>query len=66
MPGINDIEELTEGDFPINLKLIQKQQRLGPSIIAEYKYGVCHKGSFCGGSNTYIKLITCKDNIVIP
>ena len=31
---INDIKELPEGNFPINLKLIQKYQRSEPSIIA--------------------------------
>ena len=34
---INDIEELHEGAFPINIKLIQKCQRVEPSITAKYK-----------------------------
>ena len=29
---INDTEEIPEGNFPINLKLIQKYQREEPSI----------------------------------
>ena len=33
----NDTEELPEGIFPINLNLIQKQQRTEPSIIAKHK-----------------------------
>ena len=32
---INDIEELPEGNFPINLKLIKKYQRTEPSLIAK-------------------------------
>ena len=66
MSEINDTEEIPEGTFPINLKLIQIYQRLEPSIRAKYKYGRYHKGSFCGGSNIDINLIRCKDNIVIP
>ena len=56
---------MPEGTFLINLKLIQKYQRKESSIIAKYKYGMYHKGYFCGGSNIYLKLIMCKDNIVI-
>ena len=66
MSEIKDIEEIPEGTFPINLKLIHKYQRLGPSITAKYKDGTHHKGSFCGGSNSDIKIITFKDKIVIP
>ena len=63
---INDIKELPEGTFSINLKLIQKHQGSEPSIIAKYKYVTYHKGYFRGGSNIDIKLITCEDKIVIP
>ena len=65
MSEIKDIEELPEGNFPINLKLIQQYQRKEPRIRAKYKTGMYHKGSFCGGGNIYINLITCKDNIFI-
>ena len=65
MSEINDIEELHEGIFPINLKLIQKQQSEESRITAKYNDGTYHKGSFCGGSNIDINLITCKDGIVI-
>ena len=65
MPEINDIEEITEGKFPINLKLIQRHQREEPSIKAKYKDGTYHKVYFSGGSNIDLKLITCKDKIVI-
>ena len=65
MSEINDIEEIPEGGFPINLKLIAKYQWKEPSLLAKYKDGTYHKGSFCGGSNIYINLITCEDNIVI-
>ena len=46
--------------------MIQIYQRKEPSIIAKYKYCTYYKGSFCGGSNICINLITCKDDIVIP
>ena len=49
---INDIKELPEVTFPIILK-------------AKYKYSKYHKGYFCGGSNIDLKLVTCKDKIVI-
>ena len=64
--AINDIKEIPEGIFPINLKLIQLYQQLEPSITSKNKYGTYHKGYFCGVSNTDLKLITCKDNIIIP
>ena len=51
---INDIKDIPEGTFPINLKLIQKYQRSEPSIIAKYKNGTYHKGYFCGASNSDI------------
>ena len=35
----NNIKELPEGTFHINLKLFQKYQRQEPSIIAKYKTG---------------------------
>ena len=65
MSEINDIKKLPEGNFPINLKLIQEYQLLEYSIIVKYKCGTYHKGSFFGGSNVDFNLITCKDNIVI-
>ena len=49
----------------MNLKLIQKYQWEEPIITAKYKNDTYHKGSFLGGSNIDIKLIMCKDNIVI-
>ena len=66
MSGISDTEEIPEGDFPINLKLIQKYQPLEPRITAKYNTGTYHKGYFCGVSNIDLNLITCKDKIVIP
>ena len=63
---INDIEELPESTFPINLKLIQNFQRQQPSIRAKYKNGTCHQGYFRGVSNIYLRLIACKDKIFIP
>ena len=64
MPEINDIEEIIEGDFPINLKMIEKYQRTEPSLMDEYKNGTYHTYSFCGGSNIDLNLIMCEDNII--
>ena len=46
--------------------MIAKHQRLELSITAKYKNGKYHKGYFCGGINTDLNIITCKDKIVIP
>ena len=43
MSEINDIEEIPEGTFPINLKFIKTYQRLEPSIITKYKDGTYQK-----------------------
>ena len=66
MSEINDTEEILEGTFPIHLKLIQKYQRSEPSLMAKYKNGTYHKGSFHVGSNIDLNLITCEDKVVIP
>ena len=63
---INDTEEIPEGTFPTHLKLIKTYQRLEPNITAKYKDGTYQKGYCFGGSNIDLKIITCKDNIVIP
>ena len=63
---IDDIEELPEVTFPINLKLIQICHREEPSIKAKYKNVTYHKGSFRGCGNIDINLIMCEDKIVIP
>ena len=65
MSEISYIEEIPEGAFLINLKFIQRHQWEEPSITDKYKDGTYHKGYFCGGGNIYLKLIMCKDNIVI-
>ena len=44
MSEINDIEEIFEGSFPINIELIQKYQRTQSIIKAKYKDGTYHKG----------------------
>ena len=64
MSVINDIEELPEGTFPINLKLIPKYQRTEPSIIAKYKTGKYHKGSFREGSNIDLNLIKLQSSVL--
>ena len=66
MSEINDTKEISEGNFPININLIKKNQRSGPSIIDKYKDGTYNKGYFCGGINIDLKLITFKDEVVIP
>ena len=65
MSEINDIEQIPKGDFTIILKLIARYQRTEPGLMAKYKYGMYHIGSFRGGSNKNINLITCEDKIVI-
>ena len=60
MSEINDIEELPEGNFHINLKLIQRYQQAEPIIIDKYKSGMYHKGYFCGGGNIYLNIIMCE------
>ena len=47
------------------IKKNQKYQRSEPSIIAKYQDSTYHKGSFSGGSNIDLNLITCKGKIVI-
>ena len=65
MSKINDIKEIPEGTFSIHFKLIKKYQRLEPSIINKNITGTYQKGSFCGGSNIDLKLITFKNKICI-
>ena len=66
MSEINDTKELSERIFPINLKLIYQNQRKDPILMAKYITGTYQKGYFRDGSNIYLNLIMCKDNIVIP
>ena len=54
MSEINDTEELPEGLFPINLKLMNQYQRKYPSLKAKYELSMYQKGSFRGGINIYI------------
>ena len=44
MSEINDIEEISEGNYPINLKLIQQYQWSEPILMAKYKNSKYHKG----------------------
>ena len=50
----------------MNQKLIEKYQRKEIILKAKYEEGKYQKGSFCGGSNTNLNLITCEDKIFIP
>ena len=65
MSEINCIEEIPEGTFLINLKLIAKHQRTEPSLMAKYKDATYHKDYFCRWINIGIKLITWDYRIVI-
>ena len=60
------INEIPEGNFPINLRLITKYQRSEPILMAKYEDGTYHKGSFRGIINIGLNLIKCEDKIVIP
>ena len=65
MSEINDTKEIPEGNFPINLKIIEQHQQKYPRLVAKYKEGAYHTSSFRGVSNIDINLIDCGDNIVI-
>ena len=43
---IDNIKEIPDGNFPINLTLIQRHQRVEPSLMAKYKNFMYHKGYF--------------------
>ena len=58
MSEINDIEEIPESNVSNNLKLIQRYQQSEPILVAKYKNGTHHKGSFRGGINKKLSLIT--------
>ena len=45
--------------------MMGKYQQMLSILIYKYKDGTYHTGSFRGGSNIYISLIMCEDNIVI-
>ena len=66
MSEINDTQEIPEDIFSINFKIIDLYQKQDPSLEDIYTTGTYQKGSFCGGSNIQLNLITCKDKIVIP
>ena len=63
---MNEIKEIPEGGFPINLQLIAQYQQTEPSLMAKYKDGTYHKSYFLGGSNVDLTVITCEDKLVIP
>ena len=57
MSEINDTEEFTEGDFPIDFKTIDQYKRKYPSLLAKYEMVTCKKGYFRGDSNIKLKLM---------
>ena len=65
MSKINDTEEITEGNFPINLRLIKQPQQNYPTLMDKYKEGSYHRGYFYRGNNIDINLIIHEDNIFI-
>ena len=44
VPEINYNEEIHEGNFPINLKLIRKNQWKNPSLLTKYEEGTYQTG----------------------
>ena len=65
MSEINETEELPESIFPVNLKWTDQYQRKDPSLMDKYLIVVYQTDPFRGGSNIFLNLITCKDNIII-
>ena len=65
MPKINDNEEIPEGNFPINLRLIKEYQWTEPRLMDKYKDGTYHKGCFYEWIDIDINLIMCEDKICI-
>ena len=45
MSEINDIEELSEGNFPIKFKTIDQYQQEEPNLMAKLKISKCKRGS---------------------
>ena len=48
MLEINDIEVISEGTFPINLKMIAQYQQTEPILMDKYEDGMYNKGYFHG------------------
>ena len=65
MSEINYIKELSEGIFPITLKLIEQYQQKDLSLKDKFEMGTYHEDTFYGGSNVKLRLITFEGNIVI-
>ena len=59
------IKELTEGTFPLYLKLTDQYHGEEPILTEKITCAEYKKGYFRGKRNT-IKLVTFKDTIVIP
>ena len=62
---INDIKELHEGNFLINLNFIYQYQRKNPNLMDTYNKCIYKTGYFRGGSNIDLNNIMCEDNIFI-
>ena len=62
---MNDIKELPEDNFPINLKSIDQYQQKEPTLMDKYQKYIYKTCYFCGGSNMDLNFITCADKIVI-
>ena len=66
MSEIDNIEELPEGVFSINLKIIDQYQFKYLSIMAKYNTSKYKTGYFRGEMIIYFNLITYEYNTVIP
>ena len=62
---INDIRELPEDIFLVNLKIINQYQHNDLILMVKYKIGKYESGYFYGGSNRNFNLIMCEDKNII-
>ena len=65
MSEFYDIEELTDGTFPLHFKFIDRHHLKYPILMERLNSVEYVKGSFRGGRNT-INFATFNDKIVIP
>ena len=65
MPKINNINELPEGIFRVNLKTIDQYQRKDASLMDKYKTRKYKIASFCKGRNSNVNLIICEDKYLL-
>ena len=66
MPDFFGINELSEGAFPINFKIIDQYQLEYPILTDKLKCETYKRYDLSGGRNTHYNIIICKDEIIIP